>query len=114
MSDRFINILSYYFSYTMKNSLPRCGQCNSPVTDSIKVKIENHGKIKLGKNIQGSWICNDCAIKRDSGEKLSATSAIQDDVNSSVRHEHIGVANKADVSPNTPTAEEADVKPDSS
>lgn len=98
----------------MKNSLPRCGQCNSPVTDSIKVEIENHGKIKLGKNIQGSWICNDCAIKRDSGEKLSATSAIQDDVNSSVRHEHIEVANKADVSPNTPTAEEADVKPDSS
>jgi hypothetical protein len=84
----------------MKNSLPRCGQCNSPVTDSIEVEIENHGKIKLGKNMQGSWICNDCAIKRDSGEKLSATSAIQDDVNSSVRHEHIGVANKADVSPN--------------
>jgi uncharacterized protein with PIN domain len=98
----------------MKNSLPRCNQCNSPVTDSIEVEIENHGKIKLGKNIQGSWICNDCALKRDRGDDFSPTPEIQDESNSRVRHEHIGIANKADVSPNTPTAEEADVKPDSS
>jgi Zn-finger protein len=89
----------------MINSLPRCNQCNSPVTDSIEVEIENHGKIKLGKNVQGSWICNDC--------EFSHTPEIQDESNSRVRHEHIGVANKADVSPNTPTGEEADPKPDS-
>lgn len=93
----------------MTNSLPRCHQCDSPVTDSIEIEIENHGKIKLGKNIQGSWICNDCAIKRDSGEKLSATPATQDTANSRVRHEHIGAADKSDVSPNTPPADEADL-----
>jgi hypothetical protein len=89
----------------MINSLPRCEQCNSPVTDSIEVEIENHGRVKIGKNIRGSWICNDCLAKR-----TGATSTIQDDSNSSGHHEHIGVANKADVSPNTPAAEEADVK----
>jgi hypothetical protein len=97
----------------MKNSLPRCNQCNSPVTDSIEVEIENHGKIKLGNNIQGSWICNVCALKRDSGRDFSHTPEVQDESDNRVRHEHIGVANKADVSPNTPTGEEAVLKPDS-
>ena len=86
-------------------SLPRCEQCDSPVTDSIEMEIENHGRVKMGKNIRGSWICNDCMTKR-TGE---ATSTIQDDSNNSVQHEHIGVANKSDVSPNTPTAEEDDL-----
>lgn len=40
--------------------------------------------------------------------KLSSASTVLDDNNNSTHHEHIGVANKADVSPNTPTAEEAD------
>jgi hypothetical protein len=72
---------------------------------SIEVELENHGRVKIGKNIQDSWICNDCITKR-TGE---ATSTIQDDSNSSIHHEHIGVANKSDVSPNTPTAGEDDV-----
>jgi hypothetical protein len=42
----------------MENSLPQCDQCSSPVTDSIE--IENHGRVKLGKYIDDSWICNDC------------------------------------------------------
>jgi uncharacterized protein with PIN domain len=44
----------------MTDSLPRCDQCNFPVTDSIEIEIENHGRVKLGKNIGGSWICDDC------------------------------------------------------
>jgi nicotinamidase-related amidase len=38
----------------------------------------------------------------------SAASTVGYDNNNSIHHEHIGVANKADVSPNTPTAEEDD------
>ena len=34
---------------TMENSLPQCNQCSSPVTDSIEIEIENHGRVKLGK-----------------------------------------------------------------
>ena len=88
----------------MVNTLPRCKQCNSPITDSIEVEIENHGRVKIGQNVRGSWICNDCIAKRTG----AGTSTIHDDVHNNVPHEHVGVANKADVSPNTPTAEEAD------
>ena len=51
-------------------SLPRCEQCDSPVTDSIEMEIENHGRVKMGKNIRGSWLCNDCMTKR-TGEATS-------------------------------------------
>ena len=87
----------------MENSLPRCDQCNSPVTDSVEIEIENHGRVKLGKYIDGSWICNDCITE----EKLSTASLNHDDSNS-MHHEHIGIASKSDVSPNTPKADEAD------
>ena len=30
------------------DSVPKCDRCNSPVTDSIEVEIENHGKVKFG------------------------------------------------------------------
>ena len=78
--------------------------CSSPVTDSIEIEIENHERVKLGKCVDGSWICNDCLTKR-AGE---AASTIQDDSNSKY-HEHIGDASKSDVSPNTPRADEADI-----
>lgn len=89
---------------TMKDSLPKCDRCNSPVTDSIEVEIENHGKVKLGKYTRGSWICNDCPTERTD----ETTSTIQGDSNNK-HHEHIGSANKSDVSPNTPPADEADL-----
>ena len=38
----------------------------------------------------------------------SSSSTIQDD-NNGMHHEHIGTANKSDVSPNTPPADEADL-----
>ncbi|MGH9975760.1 MAG: hypothetical protein ACRD8Z_07985 [Nitrososphaeraceae archaeon] len=84
------------------------------VTDSIEIEIENQGRVKSGKKIRGSWICNDCMIKRAGEEKLSATSTIHEDDNNSMQHEHLGLANKSDVSPNTPTADEANLKPDPS
>lgn len=48
----------------MTDSLHRCTQCNSPVTDSIQTEIENHERVKLGKRVDGSWVCNDCVTKR--------------------------------------------------
>jgi hypothetical protein len=87
------------------DSLPRCDQCNLPVTDSIQTEIEHHGRVKFGKCVDGSWICNDCISERNLKNKVSAKSTNQDDV----RHEHIGAADKSDVSPNTPPADEADL-----
>jgi hypothetical protein len=94
----------------MTNSLPLCEKCSSPVTDSIEIEIENHGRVKLGKYTRGSWICNDCMTGRIRGEdeNLSTISASQDDSNGK-HHEGVGVANKSDVSPNTPPADEADL-----
>jgi uncharacterized protein with PIN domain len=91
----------------MIDSLPRCGRCNSPITDSIEIEIENHGKVKLGKHISGFWICNDCLTKKASEEKHSTISTIRNDINN-IHHEHLEAASKTDVSPNTPTADEAD------
>ena len=88
----------------MTDSLPRCVQCSSPVTDSIQTEIENHERVKFGKRVDDSWICNDCVTKRDD----ETTSIIQDN-NNSIHHEHIGDASKSDVSPNTPPADEADI-----
>jgi hypothetical protein len=98
----------FYYVSTLTNSLPRCNQCSSPVTDSVETEIENHGRVKMGKDIDGSWTCNDCLAERDREEKLSTASLNRDDINC-VHHEHIGAANKSDVSPNTPTADETDL-----
>jgi hypothetical protein len=87
------------------HSLPRCKLCNSPVTDSIETEIEYHGRAKSGKYIEGSWICNDCMSERDEENKVSTTLTNLDDMH----HEHIGTADKSDVSPNTPPADETDL-----
>jgi hypothetical protein len=92
----------------MTNSLPRCNHCSSPVTDSIETEIENHGRVKMGEYIDGSWTCNDCLTEREREEKLSTDSLNRDDSNT-MHYEHIGAANKSDVSPNTPMADEADL-----
>ena len=47
-----------------------CDQCNFPVTDSIEIEIENHGRVKLGKNIGGSWICGDCMTENRQRKKF--------------------------------------------
>jgi hypothetical protein len=60
----------------------------------------------MGKNIRGSWICNDCMTERDKEEET--TSANQDNSNDT-HHGHIGAANKSDVSSNTPKVDEVDL-----
>ena len=41
-------------------------------------------------------------------KRLSSSSTVRDDSNNNIHHEHIGDASKSDVSPNTPSADEAD------
>lgn len=61
----------FYFVSTLTNSLPRCNQCSLPVTDSIETEIEIQGRVKMGKDIDGSWTCNNCLAERDREEELS-------------------------------------------
>jgi hypothetical protein len=67
----------------MTNSIPQCEKCSSPVTDSIEIEIQNHGRVKLGKYTRGSWVCNECMTERIRGEdeNLSTISANQVDSN---------------------------------
>jgi hypothetical protein len=37
--------------------MSRCTKCNSLVTDSIEMQIEQHGKVKLGRQDTQGWIC---------------------------------------------------------
>ena len=84
--------------------MSRCIRCNSLVTDSIELQIEQHGKIKLGRhNIQG-WICDDCF---GSSNSLKESSPVIKDNSIHQQQETIGAAKSSDVSPNTPKADEA-------
>jgi hypothetical protein len=84
--------------------MSRCIKCNSPVTDSIELQIEQHDKIKLGRhNIQG-WICDDCLGSSNSPKESNP--AIKDN-SKHQQQETIGVAKPSDVSPNTPKGDEA-------
>jgi len=87
----------------MIESLPQCDRCNSTVTDSIEIEIENHGRVKFGKCNDGSWICDDCSSAAHSEERSF------DNKNNNKQHEHIQDASESDVSPNTPPADEADL-----
>jgi hypothetical protein len=83
--------------------MSRCIKCNSLVTDSIELQIEQHGKIKLGRhNIQG-WICDDCFDSSNSQKESNP--AIKDSKHQ--QQEKIEAAKPSDVSPNTPKADEA-------
>jgi hypothetical protein len=83
--------------------MSRCIKCNSIVTDSIELQIEQHGKIKLGRhNIQG-WICDDCF--GSSNSQKEGNPAINDSKHQ--QQETIEAAKPSDVSPNTPKADEA-------
>ena len=48
--------------------LPECSKCSSPVTDSLEVEIEQHGKIRTGSYANGRWMCHDC-IESEEGKK---------------------------------------------
>jgi len=80
----------------MVNLVPTCAECGSPVTDSLDAEVEEHGQLKRGKYVNSVWMCDECTeAQRDSNNDQRARKA--------------GVASQADVSPNTPKADEADL-----
>ena len=94
----------------MINLLPQCTKCGSHVTDSIESEIEQHGKIKTGNYINGTWICNDClGAEKKEKEEYSSSSHTNQNNNSNNECNDIGLASKSDVSPNTPRADEANL-----
>ena len=94
----------------MINLLPQCAKCGSCVTDSIESEIEQHGKIKAGKYINGKWICDDClgAEHKETAYLSSHTSQVYKS-NDDNQCDNIGTASESDVSPNTPRADEANL-----
>ena len=82
------------------NLIPTCVKCGSPVTDSLEAEVEEQGQLKRGKYVNSVWMCNECAnAQRTEGKN-----------GSNDEHEiKVGVAIPADVSPNTPKADEADL-----
>jgi uncharacterized protein with PIN domain len=80
------------------NLVPTCVKCSSPVTDSLESEVEEQGQLKRGKYVNSVWMCNECAEAQKSESK-----------NDQHERSMTGVASSADVSPNTPKADEADV-----
>jgi hypothetical protein len=78
--------------------LHSCEVCNSPVTDSVSLKVENDNIIKLGKYNNGNWICDDCFLKQNNIKSESI------DYSKEGTEQSLGVASSKDVSPNTPPA----------
>lgn len=78
--------------------LHSCEVCNSPVTDSVSLKVENDNIIKLGKYNNGNWICDDCFLKQNNIKSESI------DYSKEGTEQTLGVASSKDVSPNTPPA----------
>jgi nicotinamidase-related amidase len=79
------------------------------VSDCVSSPDKN-GHNRSLENMKNLIIINSKELENiwSRAKKLSSASTVRDDNNNSIHHEHIGVASKADVSPNTPTAEEAD------
>ena len=71
----------------MVDLLPRCIKCGSNVADSVEPGVEKGGQVKIGHYVNSVWLCDDCFRKP----------------------EDFGTASMADVSPNTPRADEADI-----
>jgi hypothetical protein len=62
----------------------------------MEVEIENHGRVKFGKHVSGSWICSDCITER----AKETSSSIQVESSSIIHHDHIDSESKSEVSPN--------------
>jgi hypothetical protein len=95
--------------------LPECSICGMPVADSVESEIKQHGKIKTGQYIKGTWICDDCK-ERQQKEKMtenkSSSYFLQKKKTKNNRDnkcDDLGLASRSDVSPNTPRADEADL-----
>lgn len=44
----------------VKEVLPSCNVCGSPVIDSLEPEVAKEGIIKQGKYVNNVWICDDC------------------------------------------------------
>jgi hypothetical protein len=82
--------------YCMINIIPQCVICGSPVSDLVEPEVEKQGQLKAGHYVDNRWICNDCVQSETTTRRRSNNNC---DV--------IGKASTADVSPNTPKADEA-------
>jgi hypothetical protein len=71
----------------MVDLLPRCIKCGSHVADSVEPGVKKGGQVKVGHYVNSVWMCDDCFRQT----------------------EGFGTASSADVSPNTPRADEADI-----
>ena len=96
-------IYNYLVRILSISNMSRCIRCNSLVTDSIELQIEQHSKIKLGRhNIQG-WICDDYFGSNNSQKESNL------EIKDSKHQQQVTIeaAKPSDVSPNTPKADEA-------
>ena len=75
-----------------------CQVCCAPVTDLVSIKVENDNVIKLGKFVNGNWICDDCVLKQRGIESESI------DYSTEEKDKSKDIASSRDVSPNTPPA----------
>ncbi len=71
----------------MVDLLPRCIKCGSHVADSVEPEVEKGGQVKVGHYVNSVWMCDDCFRQT----------------------EGFGMGSSADISPNTPRADEADI-----
>jgi hypothetical protein len=78
------------------NLVPTCARCGSPVSDSLDPGVEEQGQLKRGKYINSVWMCNECMEAQRSSDKGRG-------------EQNLGTASSADVSPNTPRADEANL-----
>jgi hypothetical protein len=85
--------------YYMINIIPQCVICGSPVSDLVEPEVEKQGQLKAGHYVDNRWICNDCVQSETTNGNKERRSNNNCDV--------IGKASAADVSPNTPKADEA-------
>ena len=76
------------------NLVPTCIKFGSPVTDLLEAEVEEQGQLKSGKYVISIWMCNERAdVQKRESKNVQ-------------RESMVGVASPADVSPNTPMADE--------
>jgi hypothetical protein len=76
----------------MVNLIPQCVKCGSPVSDLVEPEVEKQGQLKSGHYINNKWICDDCVQSNETKDRNM-----------------IGEASTADISANTPRADESGV-----
>jgi hypothetical protein len=83
------------------NLIPQCVKCGASVSDLVEPEVEKQRQLKPGRYVDNKWICNDCLQLL----QQSTTAETKNDDEGVMR----GKASPADVSPNTPRADEADI-----